>query len=619
MPAVLLVTFTTTALALAASNVATSDLGLQRTDRWEKQALAAAQAGLQDYAHKLYTDPEYYLRCGVDPVPEYIRDLDENSNDASNWRQVLGLQPAYPVISQYTIQLVPAGNHPSCHEYTSGSTTYKPKDTMTDTTNMSVPSFMIRVTGRAGEPNSAPNSWTRRTVVAQFRMRTYSDFAYFTDIETPHPIWYRYPADTNIGDLSSTPVHDEAFAWANCNRYFRDGRNNETGCAEYTFTGSDQANGPFHTNDAIRRLSNPTFGTAAKDRIEVSDPTCWARSAAKNGDCHNNMGGGLKGTLYTGSKSPIMTLPDNFEGLKYWAALDTDGNTDPATDRWVFQGSTEFEFFDNGKFRYRQAYSNNAWTTAVLKEDTSTPGQESAVDNGVIYVENMPGCPADSFDPKQPEPYYGPLGATGATYSNTGPANETSPGYVYGATVPQQPCGTALVSGTYDGQLTIAAESDIVITRNLIRDTQNNQSDPNAVLGLAAKKFVRTRRQDYGAPDCPAPAIQRPTSVDAVVMAATGSYAADKFWCATDNPTAITFNGAYMQKWRGPFGKAFECSGACSEDTGYSSRVFNYDYRLDTLSPPHFVHPTRVGWRIQRVREQVPAYCPLIPVTNCTR
>lgn len=132
--------------------------------------------------------------------------------------------------------------------------------------------------------------------------------------------------------------------------------------------------------------------------------------------------------------------------------------------------------------------------------------------------------------------------------------------------------------------------------------------------------------------------------IDAAILALRRSFLVDAASCgnaigSVNDPLQI--KGALTQAWRGPitgkdwthiyesvcdgtgrpssgwFGQLIfdlnkffvdKVMGYCNNaQHGYVAKQFDYDYLLRALSPPHFLKPTESNWRINRIRQTVPA------------
>jgi hypothetical protein len=177
-------------------------------------------------------------------------------------------------------------------------------------------------------------------------------------------------------------------------------------------------------------------------------------------------------------------------------------------------------------------------------------------DNGVLYVKNGT-CSSN------PSP-------TTTTY------NESSG------------CGNVWVNGDYTRDLTIATANDIIVNGN-VRNTGD------AMLGLIADRFVRVYHPRCANGGNPAlPTVQ----IDAAILSVQHSFIVDNYdSCSLGT---LTVNGAIAQYYRGTVGKG---------TLGYA-KDYNYDNRFRYRSPPFFLNPVSVSWRVARSNEQVPAARP---------
>ena len=160
------------AAAFAAAN---GDLPLTRDSQDRKQAYAAAEAGINYYQYHLNQDPDYWTRCTNVPAPNATENQPVNQKwnkvagaDPRRWRKVAGTPTAVH-------DRADAGErHSSCIE-----------NNLSTMINPATGTFKIAATGkpRAG-------SKLKRTLVADFRRRSFLDFLYFTDFETTDPINY---------------------------------------------------------------------------------------------------------------------------------------------------------------------------------------------------------------------------------------------------------------------------------------------------------------------------------------------------------------------------------------------------------------------------------------------
>jgi Tfp pilus assembly protein PilX len=473
------------AAAFAAAN---GDLPLTRDSQDRKQAYVAAEAGINYYQYHLNQDPDYWTKCTTVPAPNGAEKQPVNlqwngtGTDPRRWRDV-AYQPGKSGIGpQYTIELLPANGNPNC--------TVGNQATMID---QATGSFRIRATGRPRE-----RSKTKRSVIAQFRRRSFLDFLYFTEYETKDPAGYSSTwqtwAATNCGDKPRSQ------------RATTGGPNG--GCDEIQFADFDAIKGPFHTNDDILTCGTPEFGRSpGADSIEFSGPapgykklggSCPSGSPVFNGPVRANV-------------KPLNMPPTNQTLLTVAGQGAVSG---------VYTGETWIRFNTDGTMTVK-----NEALGGTCRISNGQPGcTRTMPTNGVIYVQTP---------------------TTGANCGST-PPQDIGTDYTT-----RNACGNLYVSGTYNKSLTLAAQNDIIVrpwsstssNGDLKRDTSSD-----AVMGLIAQNFVRIYHP------CPeSSALMKAVQIDAAILSIDHSFTVDNYDCGSqlDN---LTVNGAIAQKYRGPVG-----------------------------------------------------------------
>jgi hypothetical protein len=382
------------------------------------------------------------------------------------------------------------------------------------------------------------------SIVATFKRASFLDYVYFTQLETSDPVTYG----------SSSVI---AGANQQCTKTFQQGRMNATipnssgqYCDVISFINGEQIKGPLHTNDAIVVCGTPVFGRTLADSIEVSAPPqgWFSTGSVPHSGSSCNGTPSFVGTFFT--NAPVLTPPPTNAQLATLAQ----------SDGYKYTGQTTIAL----------SGSNLTITNGGSTVTRAIPP------NGVVYVANST------------------TQSCSASYS---PFNATYPS--------SSPCGNVYVHGTYTGQVTIAAENDVIVDGNVCRSTSSCSSpssspNGNGMLGLIANNFVRVYHP-YSAEtskgDCDGSngsgSLSNPR-IDAAILAISHSFIVDHYDCGNALGT-LTVNGAISQKFRGPVGTF---SGS-SVVTGYSKN-YNYDDRLRYLEPPHFLDPVQVAWHIQR-------------------
>ncbi|HEX5928974.1 MAG TPA: hypothetical protein VFY48_06240 [Solirubrobacterales bacterium] len=525
-------------LALVAVAAVSGDINLTRGDLDRRQAYEAAKAGINEYSFHLHNDNSYWTGCTNVPEPHAV-----NQEGASplKKRDVPGDTGA-----NYAIELLPANGEDDCDPSTVETAT----NSMLESGGPLRGTFRIRSTGFAGRSKVA--------IVATFRPVTFLDYVYFTEYETSDPVSYGFPnpspqlegANTQCAktlqerDLAGNPL-PLSEAGRNSAPFYT-GFNPATGktekkyCRVISFVKGDFLNGPVHTNDTFAICETPKFGRTKNDVVEVGalSPGWYSTKNIPNS------GSSCSGTPnFTGTyriNAPALSPPPTNGELK--------NIVEP-----------EFKF----KGQVRICLSGSSMT--VGNSGTCTGLYSGPIPaNGVVYVESD-AC-SESYSP----------------FTATYPASSG--------------CGNAYVHGKYSGQLTIAAENDIVVDEDLIREGES------AVLGLIANNFVRIYHGHTGQ-------VINPTTfdaeckagtetglgnvtVEAAILAINHSFIVDHYDCGSSQGT-LTVKGAIAQKFRGAVGTT-------GGNTGYL-KSYNYDDRLRFLTPPSFIKPEQsVDWTIGR-------------------
>ncbi len=187
--------------------------------------------------------------------------------------------------------------------------------------------------------------------------------------------------------------------------------------------------------------------------------------------------------------------------------------------------------------------------------------------------------------------------ANGNSTCSTSPCTTSYSPFTAGYPTSSQ-CGNVLVSGTYSGALTIAAENDIIIEEDITRTGQG-------LLGLVANNFVRVKHpfadtrprgahRAARASNCNGRGPANNLRIDAAILAIQHSFIVDHYDCGAALGE-LEVNGAISQKWRGPVGT--NSGGTITH--GYF-KDYNYDDRLRYQEPPNFLDPVESAWHIQR-------------------
>lgn len=389
----------------------------------------------------------------------------------------------------------------------------------------------------------------KASLVATYKRASLLDYIYFTQYETSDPA--TYDADTIAG------------AYAQCAKFRREGResvalpnNGGESCTRIVFISGDSIKGPLHTNDDLAICGTPEFGRNAADVIEVGAPPKGWLDASCSG--YGTANPKFVGPLVT--TAPVLKPPATNGRLKKIAGAS-----------YTYSCQTKIEL--NGT-------TMNVTTSAGTSNGVPFPS------SGVVYVQNG-SCPGSSWP--ECSSVYSPFTATYPTGSD---------------------CGTVLVKGTYSGQLTIAAENNIVVEGNITKSG-------TGLLGLIANNFIRVKHpfcrnksgsETGGIEGCPSNKVPAQTAkgtcnsgenatgslsnltIEAALLAIDHSFIVDHYDCGNELGT-LTVKGAISQKFRGAVGT--------TAPTGYK-KSYEYDDRLRYMEPPNFLDPVEPAWHIQR-------------------
>lgn len=344
------------------------------------------------------------------------------------------------------------------------------------------------------------------------------------------------------------------------------------------FVTGDNVNGPLHTNDRVMICGQPRFGQSPADPIETVLGGTTGHGWTPDGSCSGNrpLANGVPGYSDPADGGTLGTWVNPAAALEL-PASNTEMKAQ-TLQAYRFVGEAWFTFTNNGKM-----------TVTGTREDGVTYNGAS-VDmpaNGLIYVSNGT-CPG----PYLPNnPYASDRNGAGK-------------------------CGTAWVSGTYNKSVTVAAQADIVVFGNLVRN------GTSVVGGLISNNFIRVYHPISGGnsscsagssnasvpaaaqdkrPAHPMPLPLHNVQIQAAILSLQQSFTVDSYQCGPRLTGTLNVTGAIAQKTRGAVGT----SGGSG--TGYLKN-YVYDRRLRFRTPPFFLDPVRSAWRLASQQEQIPAH-----------
>lgn len=594
LPMVLGVMLVLTAFLLSSLALVVTNMAPARADQDSKAALAAAQAGMDEYIARLNaTQGQYWTKGNTDPTnPAFDADATTPGCDGGG------------------VSVPGSGGEGArfCYRVLTASTV-----------TASQGYIDLKVTGTSTPP--AGGREVSRTLTTTLRPEGFIDFVYFTDIEVIDPSLNRARANV-AGKWSYDGLvffADPAKVEELCAQHYypspdtsppRSGRAAETSwgyvkyvsgpaapfwsaddpdaeqaawtqrtesytvwfdCGEIQWTGGDVVDGPLHSNDALQvngpvRFTNPRTESSwnKADKTEL----WWGSGKPSNAGSD---------PVY----APTISIPQaNTQLLKYvLPKVDSDPNTD--RPGCLYTGATRITFVGN----QMKVYSPNttaAGTPSQCLDVGNSGNEQTKAIPPVIYIKPAAGT------------------CTGVGYPRAGED------VINRRTTDYDPCrGTAFVEGKVDGQVTVSAEEDIVVTADL---TLNDPLDTD-IVGLVAGNFVWVYhpvevRKSGKSKDLLAnkDAVR---NIEAAILSLRHSFVVqnwaegDKLSKGSDKGSKLRVYGAIAQKFRGPVGTG---NGSADPATGYLKN-YVYDERLQVLQPPYFLAADNAPWRVVQVTD----------------
>jgi hypothetical protein len=527
-----------------------------------KQALAAAEAGVDDYLARLNRNDTYWQ--AADCGNAAMRGPATSGGSACGWTAATG--PGWLA--------VPGGGGSEFHYDVSTSSTYV--DGAVDLTS----------TGRSGE--------VTRTVQVVLRRGGFGEFLYYTVYETLDP------ADQRTYGVNNRTALDK------CAHYYWEpvsatSKPRDTSyCTDISFATNDVINGPLHTNDALLVSGSARFlGTAT---------TSWPQCQPVNGVPRPTS------SCYRRTSSSV--TPTFSKGLGYRSEIElptTLGNLRQHVDGsrpgpgCLYTGPTRIVFLATTgsatpQMRVWSPYSKNlnagCGTTTALRD--SAGATVAVPQNKLILVQDIPAG-------------WSPAPGSGACAG--GSIGRYPQSADYAQTLNDASCryGTAYVEGRLKGRVTISADNNIIITDDLTYQGGTTGTD---ALGLIASNNVKiyhpvsrtcretnrygqcTEWSDYENMRDPDNEVQTNISVHASILTLQHSFTVASYEHGNRLGTLTVF-GSIAQRYRGPV--------AVSGSSGYA-KSYNYDTRLRYAPPPYFLDPVRAAWGQKTYGEARPRY-----------
>jgi hypothetical protein len=569
--------------AFTALGYALNTQRFSKTNQGWNSALAAAQAGVDDYIGYLNRN-DNYARNGDDCTNVAMKGPRTPSNACS---------PAWTSSTPVGWKPVDAGqpNGAAFH--------YDIDASQLDATGVVV----VTSTGR-----SAVDGPTRTLQVGVGRGGS-TQFLYYTDHEDADPDNVRvYP--------NGMP--------SRCANYWWNGRKtNGSGCQEITFIGGDVLDGAVHTNDTPLMTNSGTTKPKFLQGLETSDPACKNAvpgNASTYKYCDRTQNGADYGTKYPVYADPY-DMTDNSDAFRNYPGCQ-------------YKGNTRIKLLSNGKM---QVWSKESNTTPECGGNAPNGATVNVPNDKVIYVaggtSGVHMCKSGEIGDGLPLGTYD--GRTDREYT-----------YDQNMTIETHYCGKGnlYLEGVLKGRVTAAAANSIILTGDLVMAGGIGGPD---MLGLVATNSVevfhpyvdtwerssstecvrwdrRGRCTDYdtvyswgwdnnpsevsgwpkryGDPDhggsaYPSNGIQ----VTASIQTLQHSFLVQSYQYGSAQGE-LYVKGSIAQRWRGIVGQ-----GSGWNMTGYLKN-YSYDKRLRYASPPYFPQWTNAVWAANYTGEISPRY-----------
>ncbi|HTW16834.1 MAG TPA: pilus assembly PilX N-terminal domain-containing protein [Nocardioides sp.] len=553
--ALIVVLGTTMVLIILATVAATAAMSTNRVARhsgdWN-QALAAAEAGVDDYLARLNKN-DLYWRTATD-CSNLAMQRPNVSSCSWGADKPVGWVP------------VPGADRAEYH--------YEAETTSTPVNG----TVRLTSTGRVGE--------VTRSVQTVLRRGGFGEFLYYTMYEEVDP------ANTSTYDGASGR-RTTTWAAANCVRYWwptTSPRNSD--CVNIQFAGGDVINGPMHTNDRILTGGAVRFkGTTTTSWPDCDKPTgkqCYAKAGSTANPIFE------KGISYR----PEIELPTTVGDLRPY--VDATKTEEPGC---LYTGPTRIKLVATtaaySTMQVWSPYSQTALNTgcgnATEFKDRPTVAQTLTIPhNRLIIVRDIPAG--------GPTPQTNSNGSCKAATISSFPQTDD-----WNETLPDANCryGTLYVEGTLKGRMTLVADNNIIITDHL---KYHGGKTGTEALGLIAGNSVKVYHPVKRSSSGTFSDMDRPESkgkfqnavVQASILTLMHSFnvqAWDKG--STSGLGTLSLFGSFAQRYRGPV--------ATTSGTGYDKN-YEYDTRLRFAPPPYFLDPVRSAWGIKAYGEVAAAY-----------
>ena len=543
---VLITTIVVTTAVTLALTLVTNNLPQSRHDQDWNAALAAAQAGVDDYRRHLNDNDTYWLNGGV---------------DSSN--------PAFVATGGRTFP-------------GSSGTTATYRYNVLTTTAQTTSSGLIRLRS-TGTVNNVS-----RTVTVDLRKVGFLKYGYLEDIGTVDPAMY--PA---LGLLNGKTVAQ----WTSlCARHYWDSPARSSSCADTFLGSSDVMNGPFHSNDAVMLNGHPTFTSPIS---ESSWPSPTGVQAGSPVNYRQYGSGSPSSSGYGLVYAPVLAFPPTNTAIQAQTVS-------PATG-CLYTGPTQIVLNPAGTMTVLSPYTKSTNPGCSTSLPMTTAQTVPLPANGVVYVQNLPASSTDPNYSNIPSCPTQELGAYPPAADNVdGPAQtyncHNGDVFVQGTLLGQLTIAAANnVIATrnikYYGGTT---GTDVLgLVANNYVTVYHPVSCPNN--GTATGSSCTNLPVANGQP-------LKGIEIDAAVLSLTHAFTIQNF--NDGPPLSTSGSPSTYRHVVGSVINEYSAVDAIGDSSGniLSGMIdqFDYDSRLLTEPPPYFLQPTYAPWTITAFSEEKP-------------
>jgi Tfp pilus assembly protein PilX len=543
-----------TIIVTAAGTLAMRTAAFSRHSTDWNAALAAAEAGVDDYLARLNRNDNYWV----------------TSPDCTNLAMRKPNVSRCSWTSSTTVgwASVPGSDRAQFHY-----------DVVTDSTPVNG-TVKLTSTGRLGS--------VKRTVSTVLRRGGFGEFLYYTVYETIDP------ANEAVFGLNNEDAQDKCahYAWEPTVAGVSKPRDQDD-CYNIDFISADRINGPLHSNDTMVMKGSPKF----QGTVTTSDPACKPENRPVTA-CYDVDGSASpqfdKGIAYRAE----VPLPTSIADLKR--------NVDPArtsTPGCLYTGPTRIKLNPNPTGTYSTMTVWSPWSKTALNPGCGNyqqtwPQTVALPNNNIVMVRDVP--------------------STQSSPSSSACASGTIGGFPQSDDVNQSlaeaSCryGTLYLEGNLHGRVTFAADNNIVITGDTTYVDGKTGLD---AMGLIATNSVKIYHpvKCTGTSDgvCssgtnlsrPSGGVFQDPTVHASILTLQHSFTVQSYNLGSPLGGLHLF-GSFAQRFRGPVGTSNSSGGVAS---GYA-KDYEYDTRLRYSPPPFFLDPVSSSWGVKAYGESTPAY-----------